>query len=145
MLLGGTAVCSLAFLVFALLKPGASLAAILPCAIVSGAAMPPVGACLRTLWPDLLGDPAKVHAAFALESALLETTYIAGPVLIAGAIGAWSTAASAVACALLLSSGVAGLRVRLGVARVARRRRGRRGTAARCARRACGRSRSCSC
>ena len=105
-LLGGTAVCSLAFLVFALLKPGASLAAILPCAIVSGAAMPPVGACLRTLWPDLLGDPAKVHAAFALESALLETTYIAGPVLIAGAIGAWSTAASAVACALLLLSGV---------------------------------------
>jgi len=105
-LFGGTAVCSLAFGVFALLKPGASLAAILPCAIVSGAAMPPVGACLRTLWPALLGDPAKVHAAFALESALLETTYIAGPVLIAGAIGAWSTAASAVACALLLLSGI---------------------------------------
>ena len=88
------------------MKPGASLAAILPCAIVSGAAMPPVGACLRTLWPALLGDPAKVHAAFALESALLETTYIAGPVLIAGAIGAWSTAASAVTCAVLLAAGL---------------------------------------
>ena len=104
-LLGGAVTCSLAFLAFASLGPGASLLAILPCAIVSGATMPPIGACLRTLWPDLLGDPAKVHSAFALESALLETTYIAGPVLIAGAIGAWSTAASAVTCAVLLLGG----------------------------------------
>ena len=137
--------CSLAFVVFALLKPGASLAAILPCAIVSGAAMPPVGACLRTLWPDLLGDPAKVHAAFALESALLETTYIAGPVLIAGAIGAWSTAASAVACAVLLSCGRSGLRDRVRPRARGAGRRGRRATAARCARRACGPWPWCSC
>lgn len=104
-LLAGALLSAAAFLVFALLTAGASLLAIVPCAILSGAAMPPIGACLRTLWPSLLGDPAQVHAAFALESALLETTYIAGPVLIAGAIGAWSTAASAVTCAALLLAG----------------------------------------
>ena len=105
MLTGGALVCAAALSAFAALRPGASLAAVLPCAIVSGAAMPPIGACLRTLWPKLLGDPARVHAAFAFESAVLETTYIAGPVLIAGAIGAWSTSASALTCALLVVGG----------------------------------------
>ena len=106
-LLASTVVCVVALLAFAALRPGASLAAILPCAVLSGAAMPPVGACLRTLWPALLGSAERVHAAFAMEAAVLETTYIAGPVLIAGAIGAWSTAASAVTCAVLLAGGIA--------------------------------------
>ena len=50
---------------------------------------------------------ARTHAAFALESATLEATYIAGPVLIAGAIGAWSTAAATLTCAALLLLGTA--------------------------------------
>jgi MFS family permease len=104
-LLSSAVACAVALGAFALLRPGASLLLILPCAIVSGAAMPPVGACLRTLWPELLGDPARVHAAFAFEAAVLETTYIAGPVLIAGAIGSWSTAAAAVTCAVLVLGG----------------------------------------
>ena len=67
--------------------------------------MPPIGACLRTLWPEMLKDPDLVHRAFAFESAVFETTYIAGPVLIAGAIGSWSTAAASLACAALLLAG----------------------------------------
>lgn len=91
--------------VFATLSVGASMAAILPCAVVAGASLPPLGACLRTLWPAILGSPERVHAAFAIEAAVLETTYIAGPVLIAGAIGAWSTAASALTCSVLVLAG----------------------------------------
>ncbi len=105
MLVGGALVSALALCVFAALPAGASLAAIVPCAIVAGAVLPPLGACLRTLWPALLGSAERVHAAFALESAALEMTYIAGPVLIAGAIGAWSLSASAVLCAVLLLGG----------------------------------------
>ena len=45
---------------FAALPRGVSLAAILPCAVVAGAALPPLGACLRTLWPALL-DVARAH------------------------------------------------------------------------------------
>jgi MFS family permease len=104
-LVAGALVSALALGVFALLRPGASLVAILPCAVVAGAVLPPLGACLRTLWPALLGSAERVHSAFAFESAVLEMTYIAGPVLIAGAIGAWSLAASAVTCAVLLVAG----------------------------------------
>jgi predicted MFS family arabinose efflux permease len=104
-LVSGALVCGLGMVGFAALAPGVSLIVILACALVSGAAMPPLGPCLRTLWPGLLGDPARVHAAFALESAVLELTYVAGPALIAGAIGAWSTSASALTCAALMVGG----------------------------------------
>jgi hypothetical protein len=98
-------VSALAMVAFAALPHGVSLAAILPCAVVAGAAMPPLGACLRTLWPALLKSPERLHAAFALDAAAIEVVYIAGPVLIAGALGSWSLAASAAACALLLAAG----------------------------------------
>ena len=132
-LLAGALVCALALLAFAALPHGASLASILPCAVVAGAALPPLGACLRTLWPALLGSAERVHAAFALESAVLEMTYIAGPVLIAGAIGAWSLAASAVDVRGAAGRGDARLRAHAGVAGVAAaaaRRGGARGRAA---------------
>ncbi len=135
----------MALLAFAALRPGASMAAILPCAVLSGAAMPPVGACLRTLWPALLGSSERVHAAFAMEAAVLETTYIAGPVLIAGAIGAWSTAASAVTCAVLLAGGIVVFATAPASRRVAARASRRRGAAAHCARPGCARWRSSSC
>jgi hypothetical protein len=91
---------------FALLPRGAALGAILACAAVGGGMLPPLGAALRTVWPTVL--PAEqVHAAFALEAAFLEATYIVGPIVIAGAIGAWSTAASALTCAVVLAGGTA--------------------------------------
>jgi predicted MFS family arabinose efflux permease len=95
---------ALALAAFAALPDGAPLAAVLACAAATGAAMPPVGPCLRALWPCLLPE-GLTHAAFALESAVLEVTYIAGPVLIAGAIGAWSTVAAALTSAVLLLAG----------------------------------------
>ena len=104
-LFAGALVSALAMVAFATLPHGVSLAAILPCAVIAGAALPPLGACLRTLWPALLDSPERVHAAFALDAAGIEIVYIAGPVLIAGALGSWSLAASAVACAVLLVAG----------------------------------------
>ena len=123
---------------FALLPRGVSLAAILACAVVAGAALPPLGACLRTLWPALLDSPERIHAAFALDAAAIEIVYIAGPVLIAGALGSWSLAASAVACAVLLVARDARVRVLAVLAGVAAGR-ARARPAARCDRRACGR------
>jgi len=101
-------VCSVALVGFALLPRGTAVLPAVALAAVAGGAFPPLGPCLRTLWPTMLGDdPGRTHAAFSLEAAALEATYIAGPVLIAGAIGAWSTAAATLACALLLLGGVA--------------------------------------
>ncbi|HET6506826.1 MAG TPA: MFS transporter [Baekduia sp.] len=69
-----------AFLALALLPSTAPTVAIAAVAAVAGGSQPPLGACLRTLWPDLLDhDEDAVDAAFSLEAAVLELTYIAGP------------------------------------------------------------------
>ncbi len=104
-LVGAAVVSAAALSAFAALPHGAPPAAVLACAAVAGAGTPPVGPCLRSLWPGLLGDPELAHAAFSLESAGLEITYIAGPVVIAGAIGSWSTAAAALFGAALMLAG----------------------------------------
>jgi MFS family permease len=92
---------------FALLPHGVAPAGPVALAAVAGSVFPPLGACLRTLWPAMLGDdPGRMHAAFSLEAAALEATYIVGPVVIAGAIGAWSLQAATLTCAALLLGGV---------------------------------------
>jgi predicted MFS family arabinose efflux permease len=107
-LVPAAAIGALALCAFALLREGAPVTALIACAAVAGAAHPPLGPCLRTLWPRLLGDdPARLHTAFALESAAIEATYIAGPVLIAGAIGSQSLAAAVFTCAALQLAGTA--------------------------------------
>jgi MFS family permease len=105
-LLPAATVAAIALLAYALMGPGTPTAAMVAAAAVTGAAFPPLGPCMRTLWPRLLGDdPDRTHAAFALESSALEATYIAGPVLIAGAIGARSTVAATLTCAACLLAG----------------------------------------
>jgi MFS family permease len=92
---------------FALLPHGVAPAGPVALAAVAGSVFPPLGACLRTLWPAMLGDdPGRMHAAFSLEAAALEATYLVGPVVIAGAIGAWSLQAATLTCAALLLGGV---------------------------------------
>jgi hypothetical protein len=58
--------------VVALLPAGAPPAAIVACAIAAGLTQPPIGACMRALWPELLDTPDRRHAAYALEGAALE-------------------------------------------------------------------------
>jgi predicted MFS family arabinose efflux permease len=67
-------------LALAALPAGAPVALLVLLAAAAGMVQPPLGACLRTLWPDLLDhDPEAVRAAFSVEAAVLELTYIAGP------------------------------------------------------------------
>ena len=76
-------VSSAAIVAVALLPRGAAVAPAIALAAVAGGAFPPLGPCLRTLWPAMLGDDAgRMHAAFSLEAAALEATYIVGPVVI---------------------------------------------------------------
>jgi predicted MFS family arabinose efflux permease len=91
-----------ALLGFAALPDGTALAAPVVLAGLYGIASPPLGTCLRTLYPALL-DTDMVHRAYALESAVLELTYIAGPLALLGI----ATAAGTVT-ALLVAAGVLG-------------------------------------
>ena len=94
-LLPGAAVAAAALAVFALLPAGTPLPLILATTLVAGAATPPLGAALRTLLPAVMGDPERLRAAYALEASALEVTYVVGPLVLAGAVAAWSTAAAA--------------------------------------------------
>jgi hypothetical protein len=68
------------YLALAALPDGAPVALLVLLAAAAGLVQPPLGACLRTLWPDLLDHDAEaVRTAFALEAAVLELTYIVGP------------------------------------------------------------------
>lgn len=52
-------------------------------AFVSGAALPPVGACIRARWTHVLDQPTQVQTAFALEAVVDEAVFMIGPVVVA--------------------------------------------------------------
>jgi MFS family permease len=89
----------------ALLPGSAPLGAVLVLAVLAGVAHPPLSACQRALWPRLLPDASRQHAAYALEAAALEVTYVLGPLVIVGAVGTRSAALALALCACLLLAG----------------------------------------
>jgi predicted MFS family arabinose efflux permease len=88
------------------LAPGTTpLAVLVGLAAGIGITTPPVGACLRTQLPSLLSDPGSLRSAYALETSLVELTYILGPPLALGLGEVWSTgAALAIAGAILVAA-----------------------------------------
>lgn len=85
--------------------PGAPLLLV---AAVSGAALPPLGACARARWAHLLrrGDrPELVGTAFALESVLDEVVFVAGPALVVGLAVLVDPAAGLLAAVALAAAG----------------------------------------
>src|SRR3954471_20976413 len=87
--------------------PGTPLAALLALAALAGGAHPPLAACLRALWPDLLPEGGARHAAYALEAAALELSYVLGPLVIVGALATRSAALALGTCVVLLAAGTA--------------------------------------
>jgi hypothetical protein len=66
---------------------------------------PPLEACLRVLWPDLV-PPAVVPAAYALDIALQEVIFVAGPLVTLAAVALAGPAAGPLAAGLLQLAGV---------------------------------------
>ena len=64
---------------------GAPVVALAACSALAGATMPPLGACMRALWPSLLDGQGLRDTAYALEAWLQELFFVFGP-LIAAAI-----------------------------------------------------------
>lgn len=98
------AVCTAAIVTFALLPHGAPLGVLVACSALAGAATPPIGACMRTLYPMLL-DGDALHRAYAFESAMLELTYIAGPMLMLGFASLAGTAPALIAASATFAAG----------------------------------------
>jgi MFS family permease len=95
----GAVLAAAAVVVLALLPSGAPFGAVLAAGAIAGLAQPPIGACMRALWPVLVKDPERRHAAYSLESVLLEVVYMFGPVVIVAGVGSWSIRAALLACA----------------------------------------------
>src|SRR4051794_29356135 len=93
----GAVISASAMAAFAL-AGDAPVPALMGIAALAGAAQPPIGASMRSLWPVLAPDADLRHAAYALEGAAGEIIYIIGPVVIVGVIGAWSLEAALLTC-----------------------------------------------
>jgi predicted MFS family arabinose efflux permease len=70
-----------------------------------GFAIPPTSAVLRGLWPTLLADePELLPTGFALDTVVIETVFIAGPLLtglLAATVGAESALAVSALCGVM--------------------------------------------
>jgi MFS family permease len=51
-------------------------------AVVAGASLPPVTACMRVLWSRLLPDETARKAGFAIEGVIVEVAELSGPLLV---------------------------------------------------------------
>jgi MFS family permease len=101
----GCVVAAAAMTTLALLPSSAPLAVVVAFASLAGASQPPVGACMRALWPVLVDGAERRKRAYALESVALEVVYICGPVVIVAGIGALSLRAALLACAVFVLAG----------------------------------------
>jgi MFS family permease len=82
------------------------VAALVPVAVLSGLAIPPISATLRPLWPPMLRDePDLLPTAYALDSVLIELVFVFGPLLTAAATAVLSPVAALVLAAALLVGG----------------------------------------
>ena len=106
---------------------GAALACILlnanavVCAVLAGlagVALPPLGACMRALWPRLVGQEALRSAAYAFEATVQEFGFIVGPLLVATLASALSPADALATSGVLGGLGAAGFAALVGRARM---------------------------
>ncbi|WP_210652109.1 MFS transporter [Nocardioides sp. SYSU D00065] len=74
-------------------------------AAVAGAALPQVGASVRTRWSHLLDDDGEKQTAFALEAVLDEVVFVVGPVVVTLLATSWHPVAG---LTFALLSGVVG-------------------------------------
>jgi hypothetical protein len=84
-----------------LAQNGSGLGPMIAAAAVAGAAVPPIGTSIRTLWARLIPDDELRQSAFALDAISLELAFICGPLLIALTIAVASPAAAVLVCVAL--------------------------------------------
>jgi len=106
------AACALAYpaslvLLVAFLRFDAPLPAALAVAFAAGACFPPITVCMRAFLKQRLGDDALLSAAYSMESLLIESIFIAGPMLVALFVATLSAQAAvlfAAGCSLVGTS-----------------------------------------
>jgi MFS family permease len=101
----GSAVSAAAIAAAALLGRGVPLIAFVGLAGLGGAAMPPLGGCVRVLLGELISEAAQRHAAFALEASAIELVFLVGPLVIVGGVATLSPQLGVGVCAAFIVAG----------------------------------------
>ncbi len=83
----------------------ASVVLVVLLAGLAGGASPPVQASLRALWPVVAKDGAEREAAYSFDATTQELIWVAGPLLVAVLVSAWSTGGAILAGALVAVAG----------------------------------------
>lgn len=73
----------------------------------AGAVLPPISACLRALWPEIVTDPDERESAFALDATVQEVIWTTGPLVAGGIITIFSPSAAVLLMALVTLVGTA--------------------------------------
>ena len=85
----------------------APAAALLAAGLLLGIALPPVSSVMRAMYPRLLREPALIQGAFALDSVLTETIFIAGPLITGILVVVLEPAAALAVSAVAVTTGTA--------------------------------------
>jgi predicted MFS family arabinose efflux permease len=104
-LVAGAVVSASLLCVVAFLPGGTPLPVLVALAAGIGLALPPVGACMRSLLPSLLPDPEAARSLYAAEASAVEFTWILGPPIALGLGALLSTGAALAIAALGLLAG----------------------------------------
>jgi len=83
---------------------GAPVVATVALAALAGGALPPIGGCVRALWPEV-AQGEELQTAYALDATTQETIWTLGPLLVGLTAGFVSPAAGVLLCAALTVSG----------------------------------------
>ncbi len=79
---------------------------VLALAATAGASFPPITVCMRSFLKQQLGDDALLATAYSLESVLIETIFIVGPMLVALFVAVASAAIALVFASVCAFAGV---------------------------------------
>jgi len=94
--------------VVGLTELGAPTVALAACSALAGFAIPPTSSVLRSMWPSLLRDqPHLIQAAYALDSVMIETIFVVGPLLTAVIAAVASPSAALIVSAVSVIAGTA--------------------------------------
>jgi MFS family permease len=104
-LIGGAVLTATALIGVGLLPAGTPPTVLIALAGCAGLSTPPLEPCVRTLLPKIAAHPADLPGLFALESTVLELTFVFGPPLALGLGAAWSTGAALVLSGLVMVVG----------------------------------------
>jgi predicted MFS family arabinose efflux permease len=104
-LVGGAVATAAVLVADGLLGSGAPAPLLVALGAVTGLSSPPLAACVRSLLPAIAPEPRRLPALFALESTVLEVTFVAGPPLALGLGSVWSSGGALIVCGVVILVG----------------------------------------